>query len=832
MFEFMFLLKEKNSVTLIKNKSPNFLNARISNKIFLNVFLVIFSFLGLIYDSFAQIADSNSGSATSYNYHGKNNVIHGNDSSVYGINNLVGWSAIIERLPDLDDLTDINAGAILVNKDNIGSFFHKTKWTGMMAVGNNNVSIGDKSIAFGFGNISSGRASVAVGKSNFASAWASQAFGDFNTSHSFKAAAFGYKNYIGKNARFGVAFGSYNQVTNAQSYAFGGYNYISSMLSSSFGFGNTIQENSRLSSALGFQNVINGVGSNVFGLQNIVKGQYNLALGSGNKIKGENTIVIGTAKLNPFDIVFNDNQYAPNKINLSLNVINRVTGDNNISIGNNNILNAQDTVILGNKVIANNTDNSIVLGNLSFGSQWGEPLENSKISFGELSDVLNLNPHFFARSSPSNGTVSIGAMGRERRIKNVAAGVVSEISSDAINGSQLYVAIKAIGEVPIIFSGDAGFPVNKRLGGELVIRGGAKPGRLTSGNIGVVATKSGLELKLSKDLFNLRRLKFERGIEINSSTNIISGVEDPKHNKDVVNLRYLKQRLAQYPQSLELMGNDGGLSFLPVGKRLIIAGLKRNKNSYEFDEGKNVFTSINTTKEGFEYTIALKKSPEFENLTLTGSKDKSSGGSLSILDLSGNEKISSFVDVNNNGIITVTGNNEETYTDVMHDGIEINDSKGSSKIGTKVFGTGGVNSKQIKKRRLVHKIDDMKTEEIATLNDGFIFKGNEGELPTKLNSKVLIAGADTNTNWSDFDAGHNIMTKVETVNGETVIRIALRKDLKLKNGVFGGSGADGELKLKDKDGKDGLTLNSDKILFNNIDKLDENGQPQKMDQLA
>jgi autotransporter adhesin len=41
-------------------------------------------------------------------------------------------------------------------------------------------------------------------------------------------------------------------------------------------------------------------------------------------------------------------------------------------------------------------------------------------------------------ASTANGTVSVGSAGAERQIQNVAAGVISATSTDAINGSQLY----------------------------------------------------------------------------------------------------------------------------------------------------------------------------------------------------------------------------------------------------------------------------------------------------------------------------------------------------------------------------------------------------------
>lgn len=51
----------------------------------------------------------------------------------------------------------------------------------------------------------------------------------------------------------------------------------------------------------------------------------------------------------------------------------------------------------------------------------------------------------FAASEPA-GVVTVGAKGKERRIQNVAAGLVSETSTDAVNGSQLYAVAKAANE--------------------------------------------------------------------------------------------------------------------------------------------------------------------------------------------------------------------------------------------------------------------------------------------------------------------------------------------------------------------------------------------------
>uniref|UniRef100_UPI0021F57DF4 hypothetical protein n=1 Tax=Pseudomonas putida TaxID=303 RepID=UPI0021F57DF4 len=52
----------------------------------------------------------------------------------------------------------------------------------------------------------------------------------------------------------------------------------------------------------------------------------------------------------------------------------------------------------------------------------------------------------YADTSPSS-VVSVGSAGNERQVTNVAAGRVSETSTDAINGSQLYSTQQALGNL-------------------------------------------------------------------------------------------------------------------------------------------------------------------------------------------------------------------------------------------------------------------------------------------------------------------------------------------------------------------------------------------------
>ncbi len=52
--------------------------------------------------------------------------------------------------------------------------------------------------------------------------------------------------------------------------------------------------------------------------------------------------------------------------------------------------------------------------------------------------------------NPAAGAVSVGSAGNERRLQNVAAGMISQTSTDAVNGSQLYALAKVVADIPTL----------------------------------------------------------------------------------------------------------------------------------------------------------------------------------------------------------------------------------------------------------------------------------------------------------------------------------------------------------------------------------------------
>ena len=168
-----------------------------------------------------------------------------------------------------------------------------------------------------------------------------------------------------------------------------------------FGGGNKADW-TQLTSMIGVNNIITGDKDNV--------AKYNMISGYKNTItKSSENIVSGT--------------------NYS------VSGEGkNILMGFNkeeNKVEKKNVVALGNDIKVN-TDNSVYLGSGST-----EATTGTKGMEEYSSAKIGKNTFNFA-GGKADGIVSVGSTGKERRIQNVAAGLISKDSTDAVNGSQLY----------------------------------------------------------------------------------------------------------------------------------------------------------------------------------------------------------------------------------------------------------------------------------------------------------------------------------------------------------------------------------------------------------
>lgn len=130
----------------------------------------------------------------------------------------------------------------------------------------------------------------------------------------------------------------------------------------------------------------------------------------------------------------------------------------------------------------------------------------------------NSTSYTYAGSNPA-GVVTVGKAEEERRIQNVAAGLVSASSTDAVNGSQLYALTRQLR-----FGGDnSSFGTTTADDKNVVARGsnetlniigGEKDAtKLTDNNIGVMAdsTNNSLSVKLASDLKKLNTASLGSG---------------------------------------------------------------------------------------------------------------------------------------------------------------------------------------------------------------------------------------------------------------------------------------------------------------------------------
>nr|QTW92356.1 hemagglutinin [Avibacterium paragallinarum] len=143
------------------------------------------------------------------------------------------------------------------------------------------------------------------------------------------------------------------------------------------------------------------------------KGQDSIAFGWQAKTSGANN---GLAGKQAIAIGFQANSSAENAISIGTNSDTSMTGA--VAIGKG------ATVTAGGKP-------SIALGQDS-------TVANSAISRTSSAMINGLTFNNFAGSPETLGVLSIGTAGKERKIVNVAAGNISQTSTEAINGSQLY----------------------------------------------------------------------------------------------------------------------------------------------------------------------------------------------------------------------------------------------------------------------------------------------------------------------------------------------------------------------------------------------------------
>ncbi|MBP3223795.1 MAG: YadA-like family protein, partial [Campylobacter sp.] len=179
--------------------------------------------------------------------------------------------------------------------------------------------------------------------------------------------------------------------------------------------------------AIGHEAVASGEQSIAIGNGAQASGKQSISVGTGNKVTGNNSGAFG----NP----------------------NTISGSGSYAMGNNNTVSTNDTFVMGNNVTSTVAD-SLFLGSRTAYVGEGTRSKGTNNAYTSASvtaknaagENVVIGMKNFAGGNQVKGVVSVGNANETRRIQNVAPGLISKDSTDAINGSQLYSAIEGIAE--------------------------------------------------------------------------------------------------------------------------------------------------------------------------------------------------------------------------------------------------------------------------------------------------------------------------------------------------------------------------------------------------
>lgn len=705
-----------------------------------------------------------------------------------------------------------NSGSLKQTLAISGYQYNTAIGAGAQAAGNNSLAIGtlatssiknggssvDKAVAIGYSAGVSDDKAIAIGSDAKSNSKSASAMGDTAQALAENALA------IGTNAQAaGVssgAIGTQNRVTGANTYVLGSQN-------STAATGTAADVSASNSGIFGNENRMEGDSNRIVGNQNVLK-MKSLSNNSSNLETFENIFVTGNdntvtgdpdtstagdaGSVSDITVTGSKNTIqAKNQKNRNLTDIQIVGNQNtvdattqNADLSNTQILGSHVTATLGNSVYLGSNSAYVVSGATTKGM-----------------DVYNSDGTYqYAGGTPA-GIVTVGSAEKERRIQNVAAGLVSAKSTDAVNGSQLYTMTR-----PLRFAGDnstigttSGSDVNVLHRGSdqaMSLLGGADSKNLSDKNIGVVAnsTNNTLTVKLAKDVTGLNSITSKNvnaetvkagdttvnnqgvtiaggpsvtkeGINANGTkiTNVAAGTEDT----DAVNVSQLTKQSADLTEKgFGLKDQDGNIVHKSLGKDIEVTG-----------DGKNISTKV----ENGTMKVVLNDDLNVNSVTTAdadGNQTVTQGSGMTVTDKDGNETTIGA------GGITITPKNPAPGTSPVSltgEGLD----NGGNQIHNVAAGTAGTDAVN------VNQLQDEIAKNATKLADGknttVTGKGTT-EDPYKVN---------VNDNLNLGEKGENGIDGSIGVTGKDGSAVTI-------------NGKDGSIGMNGKDGKDGLTMKSAK----------------------
>ena len=328
------------------------------------------------------------------------------------------------------------------------------------AIGNQNVVKGEQANAIGDGNDAYGHFTQSVGDDNKVYADHSLGFGAHNKVGAQRVTGTPEKDVVvDKNTSKASVFGLNNEVVGKNVFVAGNDNKITDTSTSNatvIGFGATASSANATSigtaaSALANETVAigqaakaSGQNSNAYGSQANASGTSSLAVGTGSVASGDSAVAIGndSTVTGGSAVAIGASATSTGKWSTALGDSANAKGEKSVALSKDSYAKDDNSVALGSGTItrlATNVTTATVNG-ITYSGFAGNSNNIAVVSVGSDKTETYTPPD---HSTPGR-TVTITP--HTRQIINVSAGEISATSTDAINGSQLYMVADQVGK--------------------------------------------------------------------------------------------------------------------------------------------------------------------------------------------------------------------------------------------------------------------------------------------------------------------------------------------------------------------------------------------------
>ena len=328
------------------------------------------------------------------------------------------------------------------------------------AIGNQNVVKGEQANAIGDGNDAYGHFTQSVGDDNKVYADHSLGFGAHNKVGTQRAKGTPEKDVVvDKNTSKASVFGLNNEVVGKNIFVAGNDNKITDTSTTNatvIGFGATANSANATAigtaaSALANETIAigqaakaSGQNSNAYGSQANASGTSSLAVGTGSVASGDSAVAIGndSTVTGGSAVAIGASATSTGKWSTALGDSANAKGEKSVALSKDSYAKDDNSVALGSGTITRSATNvtTATVNGITYSGFAGNSNNIAVVSVGsDKTETYTPSDH----STPGR-TVTITP--HTRQIINVGAGEISSTSTDAINGSQLYMVADQVGK--------------------------------------------------------------------------------------------------------------------------------------------------------------------------------------------------------------------------------------------------------------------------------------------------------------------------------------------------------------------------------------------------